>query len=94
MLRHICVRDVNLAVTYNYIQNPWCCVNTGNSHSTENFIAMVGSGSDFHPLFYSESDKNSHFEGSKQEEIDTLRSRDHFDFDCGSEFDFAGWMES
>ena len=50
---------------------------------------MVGSGSDthgyFHPLFfYSESAKNSHFEGSKQEKIDALRLRDHFDFDCGS----------
>ena len=45
---------------------------------------MVGSVSDtygdFHPLFDSESGKNSNFEGSKQEEIDALRLRDHFDF--------------
>ena len=30
--------------------------------------------------FDSESGKNSNFEGSKQEEIDALRLRDHFDF--------------
>ena len=48
----------------------------------------------FTHLFYLESSQNSHFEGSKQEEIDALRPRDYFYFDCGSEFDFAGWMES
>ena len=45
----------------------------------------------FTPLFVSESDENSNYEGSKQEEIDALRLRDHFDghFDCdsGSEVD-------
>ena len=52
VLRHICVRDVNLAVTV-------LCQYTRNSHGTENFIAMVGSGSDthddFHPLFFTQN---------------------------------------
>ena len=34
----------------------------------------------FTHFFDSESGKNSNFEGSKQEEIDALRLRDHFDF--------------
>ena len=34
----------------------------------------------FTHFFESESGKNSNFEGSKQEEIDALRLRDHFDF--------------
>ena len=34
----------------------------------------------FTHFFNSESGKNSNFEGSKQEEIDALRLRDHFDF--------------
>ena len=95
MLWLVCVRDVNLAVTV-------LCVNTGNSHSKENVIAMPGSGSvtygDFHALRDSEPAKNSSFEGSREEAIDALRLRAHFEwhFDCdnGSEFDSAGWMKS
>ena len=34
----------------------------------------------FTHFFDSESGKNSNFEGSKQEEIDALRLRDHSDF--------------
>ena len=34
----------------------------------------------FTHFFDSESGKNYNFEGSKQEEIDALRLRDHFDF--------------
>ena len=89
MLGHICVRDVNSsngAVSIQEIHmvqrtsSPWWVV--GEIHTVI-----------FTHCFYSESSQNSHFEGSKQEEIDALRLRDHFYFDCGSEFDFAGRME-
>ena len=84
MSRHVCVRDVNLAVTV-------LCVNTGNSHSTSPWrVVGVIDTVIFTHFFDSESGKNSNCEGSKQEEIDTLRLRDHFDFVFGSELDFAG----
>ena len=101
--RRVCVRDFNLAETV-------LCANTGNSHGTEYFTSMVGSESDTdiyiefcgvihtviftHFFFYSKSGKNSNFEASKQVKIDSSRLSDHFDFVFGSEFDFAGWMES
>ena len=44
-------------------------------------------------LFDSDSEENFEFYGFGQEEIDALR-RDWHDCDSGSEFDFAGDMES
>ena len=55
---------------------------------------------DFCPVFDSESESGEifNFGGSRQEKIGDLRLRDHFDghvdCGCGSELDFAGWMES
>ena len=63
MLRRVCISDVNLAVTVLW-------VNAGSSHGTEDFIAMVGSGSDIRRFSPS-------FGGSRQKEISALRLRDY-----------------
>ena len=47
----------------------------------------------FTHLFDSESGKNSNFEGSKQEEIDTLRLRDHFDFVLVRSLILLAWLD-
>ena len=83
MLRRVCVRDVNLvvAVLCQYRKFTW--YRELHRHVWQWELRTVIS-----PTFFDlESGENSNFEGSRPEEIDSVRLRDHFDWDCDSVFD-------
>ena len=88
-LRRVCVRDVNLVVAVlcqyrKFTRYRELHLHVGQSKTLRTVI--------FTYFFDSESGENSNFEGSRPEEIDAVRLRDHFDCDNDSVFDLhVGW---